>query len=81
MVTPATVKTAGAGSAWLEQNGKRLRLEVASPAGVTMESWSAEHPKGQFDDPNPGVRVVGFIVPAKANAEVKLQVLLRPESK
>ncbi len=81
MITPATVKTAGSGAAWLEQKGKRLRLEVASPAGVTIESWSAERPKGEFDDPNPGVTVVGFIVPAKAGANVKLQVILRPESK
>lgn len=81
MVTPATVKPAGSGAAWLEQKGKRLRLEVSSPAGVTIESWSAERPKGEFDNPNPGVTVVGFIVPAKAGANVKLEVLLRPESK
>lgn len=80
MVTPATVNSAGPGAAQLEQNGKRLRLEVASPAGVTIESWSAERPKGEFDNPNPGVRVVGFIVPAKAGASVTLQVSLRPES-
>jgi hypothetical protein len=81
MITPATVKPGGAGAAWLEQNGKRLRLEVVSPKGVKVESWSAEQPKGEFDNPNPGVSVAGFIVPAKAGENVKLQVLLKPESK
>jgi hypothetical protein len=60
---------------------RRVRSSVASPAGATIESWSAGGPNGEFDHPNPGMRVVGFIAPAKAGASVKLQVLLRPEAK
>jgi hypothetical protein len=44
----------------------RVTSAVASPSGVTIESGSAERPNGEYDNPTPGVRVVGFIAPAKA---------------
>jgi hypothetical protein len=80
MVTRAVLKSAGAAAAWLEKDGKRLRIEVASPAGVSLHSWPADPPPHDFDEPNPGVSVVGFTVPVGAGQEVVLKVVLTPET-
>ena len=80
MVTPARLKTDGSNRAWLEQDGKRLRFEVLSPAKVTIESWPADPPPRDYDKPNPGVSVVGFTVPIQAGEKLGLKVLLQPGS-
>jgi hypothetical protein len=55
-------------------------LEVVSPRNVTVEVWSAD-PPNTYDAPNPGVRLVGFRVPAKPAEKLKLEVRLKPASK
>lgn len=80
MVTDAALKTEGTRPAWLEKNGKRLRLEIAVPGNLSLESWPANPPPGEFDAPNPGVSVVGFTVPVAAAEAVTLRVVLRPGS-
>jgi hypothetical protein len=80
MVTPARLKADGPNRAWLEQDGKRLRLEVLSPGTVNLQSWSAERPPKEYDARNPGVSVVGFIVPVASGEQVSLKVSLQPGS-
>jgi len=80
MVTDAALKNDGPGSAWLEQRGKKLRLEVVGPTPLDFHSWPADPPPREFDAPNPGVRIVGFSVPVAAGQAVTLRVVLRPES-
>jgi hypothetical protein len=62
----------------LEKGGKRLGFEVLAPAQATIESWSAEAPRHDYDTPNPGVSVVGFVVPIQPNEKVVLKVRLEP---
>ena len=53
-------------------------MEVLSPANVTLQSWPADRPPKDYDDPNPGVSVVGFTVPLKTGEKVTLTVALQP---
>lgn len=78
MVTSARLKKDGANRAWLEKNGKRLRLEVLSPASVTIESWPADKPPRDYDVRNPGVSIVGFTVPIQPAEKLSLKVSLMP---
>ncbi len=79
MTTPATLQLDGKNRAWLTKDGKRLRMEVASPAGVSIQSWPANPPPNKFDTPNPGVSIVGFTVPVGIGEKVVLKVTFRPE--
>jgi hypothetical protein len=81
MVTPAQLKPDGVSRAWLEKDGKRLRFEVLSPAGVTIQSWSAEQPPRDYDLRNPGISIVGFTVPIQAGEKLSLKVLLSPAAR
>ncbi len=76
MTTHAKLKTDGANKAWLEQHGKRLRMEVAAPADIVIKSWSADPPPKDYDAPNPGVSVVGFERELKAGEAVTFKVAL-----
>jgi hypothetical protein len=80
MVTPATLKPDGLGRAWLEKDGKRLRLEVVSPAGITLQAWPADPPPAEFDEPNPGVSVIGFTNSLPAGQAVEWKIILTPGS-
>jgi hypothetical protein len=73
MVTPATLKPGG----WLEKDGKRLRIEVVSPNGAKLQVWPADPPPHDFDEPNPGVSVVGFTAPLAAGQNATWKVVLQ----
>ena len=77
MVTPATVKITGPGSAELTRNGMRLSLRVTEPSTVTMKTWTTA-PTHAYDSPNPGTTMVGFEVMLPAGAHQALSVLLIP---
>ncbi|MBM3861836.1 MAG: heparinase [Verrucomicrobia bacterium] len=72
IITPGTLKPGG----WLEKDGKRLRIEVIAPKGAKLQSWPADPPPNDFDEPNPGVNVVGFIAPLAAGVEATWRVAL-----
>ena len=78
MVTPGVLKKDGPARTWLEKDGKRLGIEVVSPARTPLQSWPADPPPNDFDEPNPGVSVVGFTVPVEAAQELVLKVILTP---
>jgi hypothetical protein len=78
MLTPADVKIIGSNKAELSQGGKKLILQVESPAKVTMKTWSTD-PPNSYDAPNPGTALVGFEVTLPANSKTALNVSLIPE--
>ena len=77
MLTPATVQITSANTAELTKDGKKLKLQVASPGKVTMKTWSTD-PPNSYDAPNPGTTLVGFEVTLDANTENTLEVMLIP---
>lgn len=76
MVTPATVQPDGAGGAWLHQDDKRLRMEILSPAGMSVKTWPADPPPNEFDEPNPGVTIAGCTITLMPQQEAILKVRL-----
>jgi len=78
MVTSASLKSDVPSRAWLEKDGKRLRLEVLSPPNLTIHSWPANAPPKDYDSRNPGVSIVGFTVPIRPGEKLRLKVLLQP---
>jgi hypothetical protein len=78
MVTPAKLKPEGANSALLEQSGKKLRMQVTAPTPVSITSWPADRPPKPYDEPNPGISVVGFYVPVKPGERITVKVELQP---
>ncbi|WP_046243473.1 heparinase II/III domain-containing protein [Hymenobacter terrenus] len=79
MLTPATVKLLNATTAELTQGGKKLRLQVAEPAAITLKTWPTTPPH-EYDAPNPGTTLLGFEVTLPANAKHALTVVLLPAS-
>ncbi len=79
LLTPAEVKITGANTAELTRNGKKLLLQVQSPAKVAMKTWSTDPPK-DYDAPNPGTAMVGFEVTIPANSKTEFSVSLIPAS-
>ena len=79
MLTPADVIITGKNTAELTKNGKKLKLEVISPAKVNMKTWSTD-PPNSYDAPNPGTIMVGFEVSIPAKSKTTLTVSLIPQS-
>ncbi|MDR2496514.1 MAG: heparinase II/III-family protein [Tannerellaceae bacterium] len=79
MLTTATVKISGRNSFELRQDGKRLKLEVAEPAKVSLKTWSTVSPN-DFDAENPGTSLIGFEVSLPPSTEATLLVKLIPQS-
>jgi hypothetical protein len=57
MLTPADVVITGKNTAELDQKWQKTKLEVMSPAKVTMKTWSTD-PPNSYDAPNPGTIMV-----------------------
>jgi len=78
MLTTADAKITGSNAIELRKNGKKLKLEVAEPAKVTMKTWPTT-PTHDYDSPNPGSVLVGFEVVIPATSEANLIVKLIPQ--
>ena len=79
LLTSADAKVTGRNGIELKKDGKRLKIEVMEPAGVTMKTWPTTSPNS-FDAPNPGTSLVGFEVTVPAHTEMTLLVKLIPQS-
>jgi len=79
LLTTAEAKITGKNSIELKKDGKKLKIEVAEPAKVTMKTWSTV-PPNDYDAPNPGTILVGFEVVIPANANATLLVKLIPQN-
>ena len=78
MLTPADVAITGKTTATLSKEGKRLFMKVTSPAKVDLKTWSTE-PTTDYDAPNPGTTLVGFVVQLPPGKEAVFHVMLIPE--
>lgn len=78
LLTPADVKITGKNKAVLTKDGKKLILQVETPATFTMKTWSTD-PPNSYDAPNPGTAMVGFELTIPANAKTAINVSLIPE--
>jgi len=79
LLTDAEAKITGKNAIELKKDEKKLKIEIAEPANVTMKTWSTVSPN-DYDAPNPGTVLVGFEVKVPANANVTLLVKLIPQS-
>ena len=79
MMTTTNVAIKGKNTVELRKDGKRMTLQVAEPAGVTMKTWSTASTNG-YDALNPGTTLVGFEVKAPAGTSVALTVKLIPQN-
>jgi hypothetical protein len=79
MLTTADVKITGSNSVELKKDGKKLKLEVAEPAKITMKTWTTVS-ENDFDALNTGTSLVGFEVKIPANTATAFSVKLIPQS-
>ncbi len=79
LVTPGRARLEGR-RAWLEADGQRLRVEVASPTNAVLRVYPADPPPSEFDERNPGVSILGFESPIAAGAAADWRVILTPGS-
>jgi len=79
LLTTAEAIITGTNAIELGKDGKKLKIEVAEPAKVTMKTWTTT-PPNDFDAPNPGTVLVGFEVKIPANTSATLLVKLIPQS-
>jgi hypothetical protein len=78
MVTSADVQRRDARTVVLRQDGQTLLLQVLSPADVELTTFETADPPNDYDEPNPGTRMVGFKTTLPAGAHQTLAVLLAP---
>ena len=79
LLTSAEAKITGKNTIELKKDGKKLKIEVAQPAKVTMKTWTT-NPPNDYDAPNPGTILVGFEAVIPANAITTLLVKLIPQN-
>ncbi|MBL8212725.1 MAG: heparinase II/III family protein, partial [Bryobacterales bacterium] len=79
MLTRAEVTVDGPGAATLRRGGKALRFQVVEPAAAELQVYSTD-PPSPTDAPNPGTRLLGFMVKLPAGASSRVVVRMVPES-
>jgi hypothetical protein len=79
MLTTADVKLSGGNRLELKKDGKKLKLEVAEPAKVTLKTWTTVS-TNDYDAANPGTTLIGFEVKVPANSTAVLTIKLIPQS-
>jgi len=78
MLTPGEVEITGTDGAVLSLGGKKLTLKVEGSAPVEMRTWVTDPPPHDYDSPNPGTVVVGFITHLPAGRKGIFNVFLVP---
>jgi len=78
MVTPEDIKITDHNSAVIRKGNKSLKFQVMSPINVEVRTYSTD-PPNDFEDKNPGTKMIGFEIDLKPNQKVELIVLLVPE--
>jgi hypothetical protein len=79
LLTSAEAKITGKNSIELKKDGKKLKIEVAEPAKITMKTWTTT-PPNDYDAPNPGTVLAGFEVNIPANTNATILVKLIPQT-
>ena len=78
MVTHENIKIIDNNSAVIRKGNKSLKFHVVSPKNVEIRTYSTD-PPNDFEDKNPGTKMIGFEMDLEPNQEVELIVLLVPE--
>jgi hypothetical protein len=78
MVTPAEVQIISSNKAILKKDGKMMAFEVICPKATKIQTWSTE-PRSNWDEPNPGTRIIGFEVNLAADEEIRVTVTMTPK--
>jgi len=78
MLTMANARITGKNTIELKKDGKKLTLQVTSPANIRMKTWTTVSPH-EYDALNPGSILVGFETDVPANTSTALTVLLIPQ--
>ncbi|MDO6430811.1 heparinase II/III family protein [Flavitalea sp. BT771] len=78
MLTPASVQITGPHRAELTRQGKKLALIVEGTAPVEMRTWVSDPPPHDYDSPNAGTVIVGFITHLPAGGKGAFNVFLVP---
>jgi len=78
MLTPAAVEITGTDGAILSLDGKKLVMKVEGSTPVEMRTWITDPPPHEYDSPNPGTVVVGFIMRLPAGTKTVFNVFLMP---
>ncbi|MCE9615482.1 MAG: heparinase II/III family protein [Lentisphaerae bacterium] len=76
MNTRATVKLVASDRAELAQDGQRLVARLLAPAGAGWAVQDVSRPVQAWDEPNPGVSQLLCTVPAPADGQLRIRVLL-----
>jgi hypothetical protein len=79
LLTTTDAKITGKNTIELKKDGKKLKIEVAEPAGVTMKTWPTL-PPNDYEAQNRGTVLVGFEVKVPAGTSTALTVKLIPQS-
>jgi hypothetical protein len=77
MATAATPVIIDAHTIELTKNGKKLQLQVAAPAEITLKTWPTT-PVHSYDAPNPGTVLTGFEFTAPEHSKIAIEVWLVP---
>ena len=80
MATPAEVNIQSDKRALLSQDAKEMLFEILSPDNAKLVVYSTE-PRADYDQPNPGTRMVGFEVRLSPDEEIRLAVRMTPAPK
>ena len=79
MLTPAKVRITGRDRAELTLNGKKLSLIVEGTAPVEVRTWVTDPPPHDYDTPNPGTVIIGFLSHIGAGEKATFNVYLVPD--
>ncbi|MDR2232861.1 MAG: heparinase II/III family protein [Tannerella sp.] len=78
LLTSADATITGRNVIELKKDGKRLKIEVVEPVGITIKTWPTTSPN-TYDTPNPGTTLVGFEATIPAHTKITLLVKLIPQ--
>ena len=78
MVTHENIKITDHNSAVIRKGNESLKFQVVSPINVEIKTYSTD-PPNDFEDKNPGTKMIGFEIDLKPNQQVEMVVLLVPE--
>lgn len=78
MATKADVTLENDRLATLRQDGEALTLQVLAPAAAKLEIYPLDPPPADYDEANPGAKMIGFKVKLPAGAEENFSIILSP---
>ena len=78
MVTHNRIQLLNSQAALIQEEGKGLRFQILQPEEAKI-SLASTDPKNDFEDKNPGTRMIGFEIDLKPDETKTLVVLLIPD--